>query len=131
MSDPSFIPELQRFLRGRLAERTEGSYSVRLMSDTALAQRKVMEEAMEVCLEVQSVAIDREALADEAADLLFHLTALLTGADVDWTEVEARLRARHGKPARDSDYPARVEHRVGTTTVSGTPVIADGEETDQ
>lgn len=128
MSDPSFIPELQRFLHGRLAERTEGSYSVRLMSDVSLAQRKLMEEAMEVCLEVQADDVDRGALADEAADLMFHLTALLTGAGVDWSEVESRLRDRHGRPARDSDYPVRVEHTVGTTTVSGTPVPADPDE---
>lgn len=104
MADPSFVLELQRFLRGRLAERTEGSYSVRVMTDRSLAQRKLMEEAFEVCLEVQAGEVDGEALATEAADLVFHLTALLTGAGVGWDEVEAVLRDRHGRPARDSTY---------------------------
>lgn len=130
MADPSFLPELHRFLRGRLSDRTEGSYSVKLMSDPVLAQRKLMEEAFEVCLEVQTDGVDRDALADEAADLVFHLMALLTGAGVDWADVEARLRGRHGEPARDSTYATTVRHTGATTTVAGTPVADEPARSD-
>lgn len=102
MTSPSFLPELQEFLRRRLAEPTKGSYSVQVMADRGLAQRKLMEEAFEVCLEIQADDPDRTALASEAADLVFHLMALLTGADVDWVEVEAVLRNRHRPDGEES-----------------------------
>lgn len=106
MSDPnSFLADLDVFLRARRTEAPEGSYSNRLMTDPVLAQRKIMEEAFEVCLELGAAAPDPAATAEEAADLVFHLLAALVGADVAWADVEAVLRDRHGRPARDSTYP--------------------------
>jgi phosphoribosyl-ATP pyrophosphohydrolase/phosphoribosyl-AMP cyclohydrolase len=92
----SFVPDLEAFLRARLEERPEGSYSVTVMDDRVLAQRKVMEEAFEVCLELAGAPVDAERLAEESADLVFHLLCGLIGAGVPWSAVEAALRARHG-----------------------------------
>lgn len=104
-ADPtSFLPELDAFLRSRLADPPEGSYSATLMTDPTLAQRKLMEEAFEVCLELGAATVDRDAVTEEAADLVFHLVAALVGAGASWTDVEAALRVRHGRPARDSTY---------------------------
>lgn len=128
MRPTSFIPELQRFLRDRLVDRPEGSYSVQLMSDRVLAQRKLMEEAFEVCAEVQADEPDGAALASEAADLVFHLIALLTAADVDWAAVEGMLRERH--TGASGATATRVSRTVGTTTVSGTPVPDETTGTD-
>lgn len=106
----SFLPELDAFLRARRADAPEGSYSRRLMDEPVLVRRKIMEEAFEVCLELEAEHPDVTATAEEAADLVFHLLAGLIGAGVTWADVEAVLRERHGRPARDSTY-----------TVQGTP----------
>ncbi|HET8931355.1 MAG TPA: phosphoribosyl-ATP diphosphatase [Acidimicrobiales bacterium] len=103
-STPSFLSDLDTFLRARLVDAPEGSYSSRVMADPVLAQRKIMEEAFEVCLELGARHPDLTATAEEAADLLFHLVAALVGAGVAWADVEAALRERHQRPARDSTY---------------------------
>lgn len=119
MSDPdisSFLPELDRFLHGRLQERPEGSYSTRVLTEPAFAQRKIMEEAFELCLELGAVEVDPGRTAEEAADLVFHLVAALVGAGVAWSDVEAALRDRRTRPARDSTYDGD-----GSATVSTGP----------
>lgn len=107
-STPSFLSELDDFLRARLVDAPEGSYSSRVMADPVLAQRKIMEEAFEVCLELGAEQPDPTATAEEAADLLFHLVAALVGAGVAWVDVETVLRERHARPARDSTYGTEV-----------------------
>lgn len=103
--DPtSFLPELDAFLQARRADPPAGSYSARLLTEPTFVQRKLMEEAFEVCLELQAPVVDRAAAASEAADLVFHLMAALAGAEVPWADVEAELRDRHRRPARDSSY---------------------------
>lgn len=105
MTTESFdVGALDAFLRARLADAPEGSYSSRLLSDPVLAQRKIMEEAFEVCLELGAPHPDAAATAEEAADLVFHLVAALVGAGVAWNDVEAVLGDRHQRPARDSTY---------------------------
>lgn len=93
--ETSFLPALEAVLRDRLVERPAGSYSVTLLTDPVAAQRKIMEEAFEVCLELQSDAVDTARAAEEAADLVFHLMCGLVGAGVGWSEVEAVLEGRH------------------------------------
>lgn len=104
VTEPSFVPDLEAFLRQRLADRTEGSYSVQVMTNAQLAQRKIMEEAFEVCLELQAAQPDAAKAAEEAADLVFHLVCGLIGAGTSWAEVEAVLKERHSRPARHSTY---------------------------
>jgi phosphoribosyl-ATP pyrophosphohydrolase/phosphoribosyl-AMP cyclohydrolase len=99
--DPtSFLHTLEGVLRSRLDERPEGSYSLTLLTDPVAAQRKVMEEAFEVCLELGRDSVDAERAAEEAADLVFHLMCGLVGAGVEWSDVEAVLAQRHRGEAR-------------------------------
>lgn len=96
----SFLPVLSAFLESRLANPPEGSYSHKLMTDRVLVRRKIMEEAFEVCLELESTPVDQGLLAEEAADVVFHLLCGLIGAGGSWADVEAKLIARHGGSAQ-------------------------------
>lgn len=71
-----------------------GSYSATLVTDPVRAQRKVMEEAFELCLELGRPVPDPARTAEEAADLVFHVLAGLVGAGVAWADVVAVLEAR-------------------------------------
>jgi phosphoribosyl-ATP pyrophosphohydrolase/phosphoribosyl-AMP cyclohydrolase len=85
----------------RAAERPAGSYTASLLDGGVDATgRKVTEEATEVLIAAKDDAVastpaTREALAGEAADLLFHVLVLLAERDVAPSEVIAALRARH------------------------------------
>jgi phosphoribosyl-AMP cyclohydrolase / phosphoribosyl-ATP pyrophosphohydrolase len=69
------LPELQRTLAKRALERPEGSYTAELLTDPAWAGDKVREEADEV---VRAAAGESdERLAEEAADVLYHLEVLM------------------------------------------------------
>ena len=102
--DPaSFLPTLEGVLRSRLEERPEGSYSLTMLTDPVAVQRKVMEEAFEVCLELgggTAGTVDADRAAEEAADLVFHLMCGLVGAGVEWSAVEAVLAERHAGGSR-------------------------------
>src|SRR4051795_13515963 len=65
------LPGLERTLAARQAERPEGSYTVALLDDPALAGAKVEEEAEEVVRAAREESDER--LDSEAADVLYHL----------------------------------------------------------
>ena len=88
------LEEIEAVLQGRLAEPVEGSYSLTLLNDSELAQRKIMEEAFELCLELGREPLDRQRAASEAADLLFHALAGLVGAGVSLSAVMEELAER-------------------------------------
>ena len=92
MSD--LLLELEDIVRRRRAEGPEGSYAVALLDDPELLLRKVMEEAFEVCLELHRQPTDSGRVAEEAADLLFHLVVGLVGAGVPVADVASVLEAR-------------------------------------
>ncbi len=94
-----FAPALWRTVVERVRERPEGSY-VASLADAGIARsaQKVGEEALEVAL--SAVAADGR-LAEEAADLVFHLYVLLAVAGVDIAAVEDEL-ARRAKPVANS-----------------------------
>ena len=74
------LPELERTLRARKAERPEGSYTVELLSDPELIGAKVREEADEVARAVAGESDER--VAEEAADVLYHLEVALLSRDI-------------------------------------------------
>ena len=88
------LTDLEALLRSRREEQPSGSYSATLVTDPVAVQRKIMEEAFEVCLELGAPGVDRQRTASEAADLVFHLLAGLVGADVAWADVLAELQRR-------------------------------------
>lgn len=88
------LPDLQRTLDQRRADRPEGSYVVQLLDDPTLAGEKVQEEAEEV---VRAVREERDERVDsEAADLLFHLMAMLQGRGHTLAGAQQVLRDRRG-----------------------------------
>ena len=85
---------LERTLRSRAAERPEGSYTVKLLDDPALTGAKVEEEAEEVVRAAREESDER--VAEEAADLLYHLSVLLTSRGVPQSAVMEVLNGRRG-----------------------------------
>jgi phosphoribosyl-AMP cyclohydrolase / phosphoribosyl-ATP pyrophosphohydrolase len=69
------LAALERTLRSRAAERPQGSYTVKLLDDPKLIGEKVEEEAEEVVRAAREESDER--VAEEAADLLYHLSVLL------------------------------------------------------
>jgi len=74
------LPELERTLAARKAERPEGSYTAELLADPELIGEKVREEADEVARAVAGESDER--VAEEAADVLYHLEVALLSRDV-------------------------------------------------
>ena len=69
------LAALARTIAARADAMPEGSYTSTLLSDASLAGDKVIEEAAEV---VEAVASESdERVAEEAADLLYHLAVLI------------------------------------------------------
>lgn len=93
------LESLETLLRARRTSAPAGSYSVTLVTDPERASRKVMEEAYEVCFELTRPTVDRQRVAAEAADLLFHLLAGLVSVDVGLADVMAELDARRTRAA--------------------------------
>ncbi|MCB0973487.1 MAG: phosphoribosyl-ATP diphosphatase [Actinobacteria bacterium] len=72
----------------------DASYTARLLADSVLIRRKIMEEAFEVTLELEAAEPDKARVAEEAADLLYHLTVGLVSAGVSIGDVLDELAAR-------------------------------------
>ena len=75
-------PALERTLVARQRRRPEGSYTVELLEDPRLAGDKVREEAAEVVKAVNSESEER--VAEEGADVVYHLAVLLLSAASRW-----------------------------------------------
>jgi phosphoribosyl-ATP pyrophosphohydrolase/phosphoribosyl-AMP cyclohydrolase len=88
------LPALERTLRNRAVERPDGSYTVKLLDDHALIGEKVEEEAEEVIRAAREESNER--VAEEAADLLYHLSVLLVSRGVSQSAVMEVLNDRSG-----------------------------------
>jgi phosphoribosyl-ATP pyrophosphohydrolase/phosphoribosyl-AMP cyclohydrolase len=88
------LATLERTLRSRAEERPEGSYTVTLLDDPKLIAEKVEEEAEEVGRAAREESDER--VAEEAADLLYHLSVLLTSRGVPQSAVMEVLNGRRG-----------------------------------
>jgi phosphoribosyl-AMP cyclohydrolase / phosphoribosyl-ATP pyrophosphohydrolase len=86
------LPALERTLAARAAERPEGSYTVELLDDPPRIGAKVREEAEEVVRAAREESDER--LAEEAADVLYHLAVLLAGRGVELADVYEVLNER-------------------------------------
>jgi phosphoribosyl-ATP pyrophosphohydrolase len=94
MRSMNTLDELELVLRDRRMSSPPGSYSAELFRDPERIQRKIMEEAFEVCLELGRQDHDPARVASEVADLLFHLLVGLVGSDVPFASVLAELSER-------------------------------------
>ena len=74
------LPQLARTLAERASSRPEGSYTVELLDNPELIGEKVREEAEEVTRAAREESDER--VAEEAADVLYHLEVLLQSRQV-------------------------------------------------
>jgi phosphoribosyl-AMP cyclohydrolase / phosphoribosyl-ATP pyrophosphohydrolase len=86
------IASLERTLIARARERPEGSYTVELLEDPVLIGSKVREEAEEAASAARTESEER--VAEEAADLVYHLHVLLLSRGVSMAEVLEMLNGR-------------------------------------
>ena len=88
------LPALERTLRSRAVERPDGSYTVKLLDDREMIGAKVEEEAEEVVRAAREETDER--VAEEAADVLYHLAVLLAARGVPQSAVFEELNRRAG-----------------------------------
>tara|TARA_B100001093_G_scaffold507826_1_gene568985 strand:+ start:519 stop:1163 length:645 start_codon:yes stop_codon:yes gene_type:complete len=89
-----FLGTLNRLVQQRHLEMPAESYTTSLFeSGKARIAQKVGEEGVELAL--ARMKDDRAEIANEAADLLYHMLILLADADVDLGEVTTVLAERH------------------------------------
>ena len=85
--------ELLRVLRDRYESRPDGSYSASLFNaGRGHIVKKVGEESAEVI--IAALSEPRERVVSEVADLLFHVSVLLTDIGIDWSEIGQELTRR-------------------------------------
>jgi len=89
------VARLEAVIEARRGASPDSSWTARLLHDgPPRAARKLGEEAVEAV--VAAISGDRDGLAGEAADVLYHLLVLLAATGVTPDEVAARLEAREG-----------------------------------
>src|SRR5919108_2769488 len=86
------LPGLERTLAARAAERPAGSYTVSLLDDPSRIGEKVREEAEEVARAAREESDER--VAEEAADVLYHLAVLLRARGLALADAEEVLIGR-------------------------------------
>lgn len=85
------LRELAEIIRRRNRERPEGSYTTRLLADENLRLKKLGEEVSEL---VVALARQGPNVAQEAADLVYHIMVALEASGSSWEEVERTLARR-------------------------------------
>jgi phosphoribosyl-ATP pyrophosphohydrolase/phosphoribosyl-AMP cyclohydrolase len=86
------LPALERTIAARAQDRPEGSYTAALLADPARIGEKVQEEAEEVARAAREEPDER--VAEEAADVLYHLAVLLRGRGLSLADAERVLDGR-------------------------------------
>ncbi len=86
------LPELERTIAARKAEVPDGSYTAALLADPDQIGEKVQEEAEEVARAAREETDDR--VANEAADVLYHLSVLLASRSLTLADAGRVLDGR-------------------------------------
>jgi len=95
MSDFSeILGRLAATVAARQGADPASSYTAQLLADPQRAAKKLGEEAVETAL--AAVSGDKDAIAAESADLIYHWLVLLAATGVDLDAVAAKLQAREG-----------------------------------
>ncbi|HWF74787.1 MAG TPA: bifunctional phosphoribosyl-AMP cyclohydrolase/phosphoribosyl-ATP diphosphatase HisIE [Solirubrobacteraceae bacterium] len=87
------LPTLERTIAQRATDRPEGSYTATLLADPARIGEKVQEEAEEVARAAREESDER--VAEEAADVIYHLAVLLRSRELTLADPEHVLDDRH------------------------------------
>jgi phosphoribosyl-ATP pyrophosphohydrolase len=94
--DATVLDRLSEAIRSRRGEDPSSSYTAKLFAaGTAKIAQKVGEEAVETVIE--AMARNPAKLAEESADLLYHLLVLWADAGIGPEQVYAVLQAREGR----------------------------------
>jgi phosphoribosyl-ATP pyrophosphohydrolase/phosphoribosyl-AMP cyclohydrolase len=89
------LPALERTIAERRASgETGSSYTAQLLADPPFIGEKVREEAEEVTRAAREETDDR--VADEAADVLYHLAVLMASRGLTMGDAYAKLNDRRG-----------------------------------
>ncbi len=86
------LPALERTIAQRATTSPPGSYTATLLADPALTGAKVQEEAEEVARAARDESAQR--VAEEAADVIYHLAVLLRGRGLSLEDAEQVLDGR-------------------------------------
>jgi phosphoribosyl-ATP pyrophosphohydrolase/phosphoribosyl-AMP cyclohydrolase len=86
------LPMLERTIAKRSVERPDGSYTARLLARPGSAGEKVQEEAEEVARAAREETDER--VAQEAADVIYHLVVLLRERGLSLADAEQVLDGR-------------------------------------
>ena len=114
MSD--FFKDLFETIKSRKGADPESSYTASLYAKgTAKIAQKVGEEAVETCIE--ALQGNKESLAAESADLLYHLMVVWVDAGIRPQEVWAELARRQGISgiAEKASRPQGIIRAAGTS----------------
>ncbi len=88
------LPGLERTIAERAAAMPENSYTVTLLKNPGKPGEKVQEEAEEVARAAREESDER--VAEEAADVLYHLAVLLRARGLSFADAERVLDGRRG-----------------------------------
>jgi len=89
------LARLQATIASRVGADPGSSYTAKLLAGGApLAAKKFGEEAVETV--IAAVTADKDAIAAESADLIYHWLVLLAAAGVSLDAVAEKLEAREG-----------------------------------
>ncbi len=89
---PLILGRLWELLQQRKAQPEGSGYTRQLLRDPPILRDKILEEAQEL---VAALASENQTrVAEEAADLAYHVLVGLVGRDVAWTEVSKVLEKR-------------------------------------
>jgi phosphoribosyl-ATP pyrophosphohydrolase/phosphoribosyl-AMP cyclohydrolase len=86
------LPGLERTIADRAARLPDGSYTAALLKDPTRIGAKVQEEAEEVARAAREESDQR--VAEEAADVIYHLAVLLRGRGLSLQDAERVLDGR-------------------------------------
>ena len=86
------LPTLERTIHQRATEPREGSYTNKLLADREFNGAKVQEEAEEVARAAREESDER--VAEEAADVIYHLSVLLRGRGLSLEDAQQVLDGR-------------------------------------
>ena len=97
MSDEDIVDELFAVIEDRKATMPEDSYTTSLFSHEK-GQNAVLEKLGEETTELVLAAKDgdRDEIAHESADIVYHLLVLLSMHEMDVGDLKAELRKRRG-----------------------------------
>lgn len=91
-STAEILPELLRTIEDRKKNPSEGSYTCKLFNDETKMCKKIVEESTEFILAIKNN--DREEIASELADMIYHTMVAIVDKDIDLTKTYEKLAER-------------------------------------